>query len=360
MSQTLTLHIGPLSDRRQHRPSIWGLTAPQLHEAYWRSRGVQCVRRGEADKLSRSAELFLLLEPGQMVLFDLPKLIERLVWRKAAVTRLRVTDQEDKRYGERVITDEHGLVERIERRYRPATRATYRIQLTAQRRIAALWMAAASRRVGWDTTRRAVAWSRVDHVRCPGGCFAEGNARAEHGLISRLVASWADPAQVFEGIEKAAPKVWKAEGDTIAAGTVLVGPLWLGHGGIAEDDACLVGPTWTTDQPTARADGARVRIRKINEIELHEDRGSREATADHDPGTRTAAPAKQRRTTILATPSPSVRSTSSSASSRFFWRSPSLSLPACASCSRTAGPSSTRTFDRLAAASCSSAGSSAR
>ena len=77
MSQTLTLQTGPLSDRRQHRPSIWGLTAPQLHEAYWRSRGVQIVRRGEAGQLSSSAELFLLLEPGQMVLFDLPKLIER-------------------------------------------------------------------------------------------------------------------------------------------------------------------------------------------------------------------------------------------------------------------------------------------
>ena len=283
MSQTFTLQDGLLSDRREKRPSIWGLTAPQLHEAYWRSRGVQCVHRGEAAKLSRNAELFLLLEPGQMVLFDLHKLVDRLVWHKAAVTRLRVVDQEDECYREQVITDKHGLIQRIERRYQPDTRATYRVLITPRRRIASLWITATNRRKGWDAVRRAVAWSRVDHSRCPGGCFMEGNAQEEHDLISRLVARWHDPAQVLEGIEEAAPKVWKARGDTIAAGTVLVGPLWIGHGGV-EEGACLVGPIWTTDQRTARTDNAHIRLRNINDIGLDEAPRSREATANRETG----------------------------------------------------------------------------
>ncbi len=284
MSQTLTPQTGLLTDRPQTRPSIWGLTARQLHEAYWRSRGVQCVQRGESAKLSRDAELLLLLEPGQMVLFDLHKLVDRLVWNKAAVTRLRVVDQEDMRYRERVVTDKQGLIQRIERRYRPDTRATYRVLITPKRRIASLWITAANRREGWDAVRRAVAWSRVDHFRCLGGCYTEGNAQEEHDLISRLVARWHDPAQVLEGIEEAAPKVWRAEGDTIAAGALLVGPLWIGHGGIDKEDACLVGPTWTTDQPSARIDDAPIRLRKISEIELEETSRSREATADREPG----------------------------------------------------------------------------
>src|SRR5438552_17714959 len=75
-----------------HSPRLWGLSAPQLLDAYWRSRGVQCVRRGERQPLLRGADLYLLIEPDQMVLFDLPALADHLIWHNAAVTRLRLVD----------------------------------------------------------------------------------------------------------------------------------------------------------------------------------------------------------------------------------------------------------------------------
>ena len=92
--------------------TVWGLTARELHDAYWRARGVDCVRRGTIRPTQRAAELYLLMEPGQMVLFDLAKLIDRLIWRKAVVTRLRIVDEDGEPYGERVVSDEHGLVTR--------------------------------------------------------------------------------------------------------------------------------------------------------------------------------------------------------------------------------------------------------
>src|SRR5688572_30706453 len=82
-------------------PRLWGLSARQLHDAFWRSKGVQCVRRGvgpSGEPLERGAELFLLVEPEQLVLFNLIQMIDRLTWLSASVTRLRLIDETEQRY----------------------------------------------------------------------------------------------------------------------------------------------------------------------------------------------------------------------------------------------------------------------
>src|SRR5690606_26665213 len=66
--------------------SVWGLAVPELHDAYWRGRGVQCVRPGVGCAIDRAADLFLLMDAHQLVLFDLSRLVDRLVWHGAAVT----------------------------------------------------------------------------------------------------------------------------------------------------------------------------------------------------------------------------------------------------------------------------------
>ncbi|MHC4992580.1 MAG: hypothetical protein ACYTGC_16540, partial [Planctomycetota bacterium] len=110
-------------------PRIWGLGAVQLHDAFWHARGVQCVRRGQRAPLQRAAELYLLIEPDQLVAFDLAPLSDRLTWHDALLTRLRVVDRDDEPYSERVVLDERACVERIERRYRPAVHACHRVML---------------------------------------------------------------------------------------------------------------------------------------------------------------------------------------------------------------------------------------
>src|SRR6185503_15293809 len=121
-------------------PRLWGLSARNVHDAYWRSKGVQCVRRGQRTKLQRGAELFLLLEPNQLVLFDIGRISERLTWHNAAVTRLRLTIEGEEGYSEHVVLDDEGLVERIERRYRPRFEGSSRIILVSSPRLAEIWM----------------------------------------------------------------------------------------------------------------------------------------------------------------------------------------------------------------------------
>ncbi len=84
------------------RPIVCGLVATELHDAYWRAHGVQCIRRGRKQPVQPGVVLFLLIEQDQLVLFDLPSLADHLAWRDATLTRLRVVAIEDAPYPERV------------------------------------------------------------------------------------------------------------------------------------------------------------------------------------------------------------------------------------------------------------------
>jgi lipopolysaccharide/colanic/teichoic acid biosynthesis glycosyltransferase len=247
---------------------VWGLTARDLHDAYWHSRGVQCIRRGERQTLQRDAEIYLLLESGDLVLFNIAEMSERLTWHSAKVTRLRLIDEHEQRYSEHVVLDEQGLVLRIERRYRPRVEGSSRVMLTSCRRAAQIWMAARTRREGWDRVRRSVAWSLVDHWKCSGETYRGGDAASERRLIDDLVARWPHPDQALAGIQEFEPGVWHASGETIAPGSVRVGPLWVGRGAGVEAGACLVGPSWMEDCRTGERWSKRTAtVRDIAEVE---------------------------------------------------------------------------------------------
>ena len=204
-------------------PEVWGLSSRQLHDAFWRSKGVQCVRRSRRVRVQRGAELFLLVEPDQLVLFNLAELIERLTWHNAAVTRLRLVDRSESRYSEHVLTDAQGLVQRVERRYGPRAKGSSRVMLTSSARVASLWMTARNRREGWDRVRRAAPWARIDHWKCNGETFVEGDVEQERELILDLVGRWPHPDQVISGLEQIEPGVWHAAGDPIPGGVVRIG-----------------------------------------------------------------------------------------------------------------------------------------
>ena len=252
---------------RQARPEVWGLSARDIHDAFWRSRGVHCVRRGSRTSPSRAADLYLLLEPRQLVLFDLTSAADRLIWRRAIVTRLRVVDQEVDAYTEQVVADEEGWVEKVERRYGGRTRAAYRVILTRRRSIATFWSRSIDRRAVWVQIRRTVARSRLDSYRCPGGCFLEADERQERDLIGRVVALWRDPGRGIDGIHEVAPGIWAAAGETLPKDAVLVSPLWIGHGSMPGPEACLVGPTWLPDShPGVAAAASKVTVRDIGDV----------------------------------------------------------------------------------------------
>jgi len=213
----------------------------------------------------------MLVEPGDLVLFNLAELTETLIWRKSLVTRLRVVQEGEESYSERIVIDEHDAVERIERKYRASTQRTVRVVLTAKRRFARLWMAAATQRQAWERVRAIVPWSRLDHARCRGTLFREGSADEERQLIDGLVNVWSTPSQVIEGIEETGQSVWMASGETIAGDTVVAGPVWIGRSGAPDPGTCVIGPTWFPDGPASTdAPVARAGVRHIGEVELDE------------------------------------------------------------------------------------------
>ena len=260
--------VAHASDRHADEPLVWGLTPQELHDAFWRSKGVQCVRRGQHQRLQRAAELFLLIEPEQLVLFNIARLSERLTWCDAAVTRVRLVSHERQCYSEHVVTDDRGIVQRIERRYSPAVEPSARVMITSFRRIAASWMSARSRREGVHRVRRLVVWNRVDHCTSPGCAFQQGDLQQQTAMLNELVRIWPCPSQAIDGLVQAEPGVWHATGESLALGAVRVGPLWMGRGSGLSQKTCMIGPAWTADQSQPDAAPSVVIIRDISEVEL--------------------------------------------------------------------------------------------
>lgn len=246
------------------RPRLWGLDAAALHDAWWRGHGVQVVRRGAGMERERGADLFLLVEPEQLVLFDLESMADRIAWRNAAVTRLRVVRRSDEGYDERVETDDDGGVLRITRRYRARTVAAWRVLIVRRADYAATWARAESRRAAWTEIRGRAGLSHVDVLKRPGGCWTLGRPEEERDLVAALVARWRDPDRAIEGIVRVAEGVWAAKGDRIDPAAIAIGPAWIGRSGAASGEECLVGPTWRGDRDPAYPPA---RVRAIREIE---------------------------------------------------------------------------------------------
>jgi lipopolysaccharide/colanic/teichoic acid biosynthesis glycosyltransferase len=219
----------------------------------------------------RAAELYLLIEPEQLVVFDLGDLTERLTWLNAKVTRVRLTNSADQLYSEHVLRDSDGYVTRIERRYRCRSLDSARVILTSSAKVAAIWMAAASSREGWARVRRSVPWARVDHGRCRGKAYSIGNSVQESRFIDRIVELWPHPDQAIDGIAQLEPGVWHPAGEKTVPEAVRIGPLWLGRGAAAEGAMCIVGPAWVGDSVAGRTSGnGAVTVRDIVDVELAE------------------------------------------------------------------------------------------
>ncbi len=254
-------------------PCIWGLSPQQLHDAFWHSRGIQPIRLGKAIRFQREAELYLLIAPDQMVLFDTAKLIDRLSWRNAVVTRIRLTDKGSQYYSEHVIVNDEGLVQRIERRYRPRLHSSHRIIVTPSRRIASMWCEAQSARKAWVRIRRSVSWPRIDHWRHHGSAFAADYPDQISKFLDCLVEQWNDPSRAIEGIQRTEAGVWRLAGDIQATTTVHIGPLWMGCGdeSTVGKHRCLVGPAWIADDPDLTTSSTpSVFVRDIGDVEFNE------------------------------------------------------------------------------------------
>lgn len=261
--QTVTSHKdnGQASDQLR----IWGLTIQQLHDAYWLSRGVQCVRLGQSARLE-IADLYMLLRRHQLVLFDFDAVLGPLIWQGASITSIRVIEEMGG-YHEAAVIDEAGYVQRIERRYNVPPKSTG-MYLTQRLAHAAMWSSSTSRRSWRDAMRRAFPSPLVARQRCRGRNYDAQDAHQCTQFLTELIERWPDPERVIEGLEVLPNGVLIQQGDPPPAATV-IGPAWIGtrcDPVDTNDTACIIGPAYLPDQNVDRPSKAPVHIRSLSDV----------------------------------------------------------------------------------------------
>ena len=248
-------------------PTVWGLDAYELHDAYWRSHGIQCVRRMESFEAQKGADLFMLLEPGHSTLFDHRRLSNPMSWNRAPLSRIRVTSPVVP-YVERVRENEDGDLVGIERDYGPSSTSTCRILMTRRASLAQIWSESEDRRSAWTELRRFVDWTRTDHYSVEGHvCRSPIGDQAEQ-LINELVRCWKEPNLVLSGLVQIRPGVWGIPGTDTEEYEHVLPPVWIGRSSEATGRGkVLIGPTAVEDDESfRRTSPSGFRMLEIDEI----------------------------------------------------------------------------------------------
>jgi hypothetical protein len=123
-------------------PTIWGLTATQVHDRFWASRGVQVVRPGEPSAIVPLAELYLLTNHDVLTIFRPAAILDSMSWVNPDLLSVRLIDKGQGEYSEVVRTDEAGRFIKFERQYGNADSRMLRVGLTTDPDVARIWQAA--------------------------------------------------------------------------------------------------------------------------------------------------------------------------------------------------------------------------
>src|SRR5665213_2126456 len=196
--------------------TIWGLDPLQLHNRYWAAHGVQVVAQGEPSEIIRHAELYLLVDPGTLALFQLAPLMESLNWIKPQVLFIRLHDSRDRGYRENIVLDEADRFVRFQRIYDAGSRLT-RVALTPDREIASLWQSSADPIKGWRRLRKFI--PRHDRATCStnDSVYDRTRLREIASFVHHLVQLWKRPDSTVARARKSAGEVWR---DFLARATV--------------------------------------------------------------------------------------------------------------------------------------------
>lgn len=252
---------------RTEQPTIWGCTPRQAHDRFWAAFGVQVVRRHERSEIVDGAELFLLCEPGSLVLFRLSQVLDTLYWRKPSLLVLRVKDTRRRAYRETALSRDGRLV-RFERIYRDTRARSVRVALTPDPAIAKIWQNAPEVRSRWRWLRsqvdRAATFARPATARV----YDESEDAQLMECVRDMMTYWKRPDTT---VRRARRIRGDALGDTTAHVDDRVkffGPAWIGAGRRIENDTHVIGPAVLWDDPASRPVPEEVRWLEIEPSRL--------------------------------------------------------------------------------------------
>lgn len=233
--------------------TVWGLDVSQLHARYWAAHGVQVVRQGEPSQIIRHAELFLLLEPRSLAIFQLGSLLDVLNWIQPAVLFVRLHDHRERGYRERILTDDQDRLLRFERLYDASDDARFmRVALTPDREIARLWQNAPDTLSAWRRLRRYVHRTQRITRSAEGNVYDPESDRQTAAYLRDLVEQWNRPNATVARAHPGDQRVWKDPKCQIDANAKFVGPVWIGAGRHIDGGTTVIGPAIVWDDPLER------------------------------------------------------------------------------------------------------------
>lgn len=253
-------------------PTLWGLLPIELHDRFWAARGVQVVRPGDAQEPTDKAELFLLVGPHAIVLFQLRELIDSLTWLRPEAMFVRIADDRDAGCRDRIHLDARGSFTRFERIYHMTGLRSERIVLTASRSLALLWQRTSAATQAWRALRQAVPRSQRCGARIKGSVYNRHDARELMAFVKRLVEVWHRPGVSITGARLIHGDVWTASESSVAATTRFIGPAWIGEGRRLEDNETVVGPAVLWDAPDTQPVVENVPWNEIRPTDVHQRR----------------------------------------------------------------------------------------
>jgi lipopolysaccharide/colanic/teichoic acid biosynthesis glycosyltransferase len=235
---------------RTATPTIFGCTPRQTHDRFWAAFGVQVVRRRTPSEIVAGAELFLLLEPDEFVLFRPAQVLDSLYWLKPRLLLLRVKDARPRPYRELVVTQDDRLV-RFERVYRDARARATRVALTPDLEVARLWQNSDDVSP-WRRLLRHVGEERLVVRPAVARVYDETDDAQVMECVRDVLRCWDRPDTTIGRAARIAPRVWADETARVGAGVAFDGPVWIGAGRAIDDRAYIVGPAVLWDEPSAR------------------------------------------------------------------------------------------------------------
>jgi len=204
---------------------IWGLGVDELHRAFWASHGVSVAVLGDGRAPDPDADLFLLVEPGQFVAFDLRSIAESLLWSRAGLISVAIRDETPGGYRESVVLDAAGRVVRVERHYGGESGIIGEILLARRIDDARAWSEAST--VESAEARMRAARHR-ESATCPGKRYVANDRESAAAFLRDIVRRWSHPDRVLVGVSQIDDGVFARTGAVRRDGDRFVGPLWIG------------------------------------------------------------------------------------------------------------------------------------
>jgi lipopolysaccharide/colanic/teichoic acid biosynthesis glycosyltransferase len=204
----------------------------------------------------------MLLEPAQLMAFDLSRLADAMIWNRALVTRVSVVEFMKEKYSERLLRDANDAVIGVKRVYEQSERQRSYAFVTPSEAVAQNWATSKSRRAGRGLIHRSCAHRRMAGEVIDGHSYRAGDSAEEERFLSWLVAFWERPDAAIEGISQLDNGVFGLTGSNIAQNDMLVPPVWIGVEG-SRERKFLVGPTFQKDSDAVVG---KAKVREIRDI----------------------------------------------------------------------------------------------